>query len=134
MAQHLKSVNIPEMDQQHQDLFSAVMALKESSNFAEDLSRAVDAVEAHFGAEEALFEKYQIPNVITHRSEHMKFLASLRKKQAELSQTSDGLVGPAELDQLVQTTTKWLKIHANAYDAPQYGTFFKDGQYIGKEW
>ena len=62
MADKIKSVNIPEMDQQHQDLWSAVVALKESSRWVEELGGVIDAVEAHFRAEEALFDKYQIPN------------------------------------------------------------------------
>ena len=132
MAEQIKSVNIPQMDQQHQQLFSALIALKESSSCVDEVGRIIDAVEAHFGAEEALFKKYQLPNMITHRSEHTKFLATLRKKQAELSSKYEAKQDVSmELEQLVKSSTKWLKIHANAYDAPQYGTFFKDGEYIG---
>ncbi|CAE6947326.1 unnamed protein product [Symbiodinium natans] len=121
------------MDQQHQDLWSAVVALKESSRWVEELGGVIDAVEAHFRAEEALFDKYQIPNVITHRTEHKRFLATLRKKHSELSAKHEAKEDlSAELDDVVKSSTKWLKIHANAYDEPQYGTFFKDGEYIGK--
>lgn len=133
MATHCESVNIPELDQQHNELFCAVKALKESSEIIEDFGRIIAAVEAHFQAEEDLFDKYKIPNVITHRSEHTKFLALLRKTQAELKikhEAKEDLSG--ELQQVVQSATKWLKIHTNAYDAPQYGTFFKNGEYIGR--
>mmetsp|Transcript_58898 Transcript_58898/g.138043 ORF Transcript_58898/g.138043 Transcript_58898/m.138043 type:complete len:186 (+) Transcript_58898:23-580(+) len=131
MAKHV-SVNIPEMDKQHQELYSAVFALKESSSCVEDLGHIITAVEAHFKAEEDLFEQYKIPNVVTHRSEHKRFLATLREKHAELSTKCEtkGDVSK-ELEQLVKSSVKWLNIHTNAYDAPQYGTFFKDGEYIG---
>ncbi|CAE7779114.1 nfa1 [Symbiodinium pilosum] len=132
VRENIPSVNIPEMDEQHQELFSAVTALKDSANCVEELGQIIDAVDAHFKAEEALFEKYQIPNVITHRSEHMKFLATLQKKHAELSTKDEAKEDlSTDLEQLVKSSVKWLKIHTNAYDAPQYGTFFKDGEYIG---
>mmetsp|Transcript_46446 Transcript_46446/g.85078 ORF Transcript_46446/g.85078 Transcript_46446/m.85078 type:complete len:152 (+) Transcript_46446:60-515(+) len=128
----LESVNIPEMDEQHEELYCAFQALKQSTNCAEDLASVIEAVEAHFKAEEDLFEKHKIPNVITHRSEHANFLKRLRTKQAELTAKleADEDVS-SELQQLVLTGLKWLKSHTNAYDAPQYGTFFKDGEYLG---
>ena len=132
MGEHLTSVNIPDMDEQHRELYSAVMALKESPDWVERLGGVINAVEAHFQAEEALFEKYAIPNVITHRSEHARFLTTLRKKHDELfakSEANEDVSG--ELGEVVQSSIRWLKIHTNAYDAPQYGTFFKNGEYVG---
>ena len=38
----------------------------------------------------------------------------------------------SDIEELVKRMLKWLRVHTNAYDAPQYGTFFKDGKYIGK--
>ena len=133
MAEHLPTMNIPEMDRQHQELHAAVLALKESPKCVEELGHIIDAVEAHFQAEETLFEQYQIPNVITHRSEHKKFLALLRKTHEEWrtkDEANEDL--STDVEQIVKSTAKWLKIHTSAYDAPQYGTFFKDGEYIGK--
>mmetsp|Transcript_57313 Transcript_57313/g.136238 ORF Transcript_57313/g.136238 Transcript_57313/m.136238 type:complete len:148 (+) Transcript_57313:54-497(+) len=131
--EHFESVNVPEMDEQHEELYSALLALKESSNYVEDVASIIDAVEAHFKAEEDLFERYKIPNVITHKSEHARFLARLQAKHVELCTANEGNAdASAEIKQLVLSSLKWLKSHANAYDVPQYGTFFKDGEYIGK--
>eukprot|EP00439_Symbiodinium_sp_Y106_P033598 s4595_g4.t1 len=131
-TKHTLSVNIPEMDSQHEELYDAVIALKQSSSCVEDLGHIIDAVDAHFKAEEALFEEYKIPNVITHRSEHNRFLATLRKKHAELSARHEAKEDLSEeIQLLVETGIRWLDIHTKAYDAPQYGTFFKEGQYIG---
>ncbi len=133
MAGHIPTMNIPEMDRQHQELHATVLALKESPKCVEELGHIIDAVEAHFQAEETLFEQYQIPNVITHRSEHKKFLALLRKTHEDWrtkDEANEDL--STDVEQIVKSAAKWLKIHTSAYDAPQYGTFFKDGEYIGK--
>eukprot|EP00435_Cladocopium_sp_Y103_P061106 s738_g22.t1 len=128
-----------------EELFSAVIALKDSSSCIEDLGRIIEAVESHFQAEEELFDKYQLPNMKTHRSEHSRFLVTLRKTLEELSTKHEAKADlTAELQEVVESlgnllrknakrrsSVKWLKIHTNAYDAPQYGTFFKDGEYIG---
>ena len=63
-TKHTLSVNIHEMDSQHEELYDAVIALKQSSSCVEDLGHIIDAVDTHFSrAEEALFEEYKIPNV-----------------------------------------------------------------------
>ena len=70
--------------------------------------------------------------MITHRSEHARLLALLRKRHDQLfaiSEANEDVSG--ELGEVVQSSIRWLKIHTNAYDAPKYGTFFKNGEYVG---
>ena len=74
------SVNVAELDQQHQGLFDTVNQLNEALTSGEGhlvtdeiLQRPVNYASTHFASEETLMAKFNFPGYTTHRAEHHAF-------------------------------------------------------------
>ncbi len=108
-------VGIPEIDEQHQELFRRLDALHEairSGRSREEVGRTLAflrgyAVE-HFGAEEALMIQRAYPDLTDHRAEHAAFVGEIAALETEYQRD-----GPtASLIIRVNTQlTGWLRSH-----------------------
>jgi hemerythrin len=74
------SVNIAELDRQHQAFFAIVHELNQALAVGKGaavthsiLERLVEYAHNHFAAEEALMTEHKFPALLTHRAEHEKF-------------------------------------------------------------
>jgi hemerythrin len=112
------SVNIAEIDQQHQMLMSMINEL--SNNIVQGESRAVlekilDGLAsysgAHFAAEERLFDKYSYPWSNTHKAEHQAFTQRVTSIIQEYKHEKTGLT-----HQTLNLWSDWLKNHIISKD------------------
>jgi hemerythrin len=107
------SVNIAELDRQHQVFFAIVQELNQALATGEGaaishsiLLRLVEYAHTHFGAEEALMTEHKFPALPTHCAEHDRFTRSVAKFLENNRADKAGV--PVSLMLFVQT---WLKEH-----------------------
>lgn len=112
------SVNIAELDRQHQGFFAIVHELNQALAAGEGaaviqsiLERLVEYAHAHFAAEEALMTEYKFPAVLTHGAEHDKFARMVAKLLEDHHAGKTGV--PVSLMLFLQT---WLREHILASD------------------
>ena len=121
------SVNIVEIDRQHQKLFSLFNDLYEAMQeghgndvIGEVLTSVVDYTAYHFAHEEALFRQYGYPDEVAHRAEHAK-LAEQAKVLVQKHQAGQSHVSMATLKFLCD----WLNDHIMGSDR-KYAPFLID--------
>lgn len=119
------SVNVAELDRQHQGLFAIVNELNEAVAAGEGaavtnsvLRRLVEHARNHFAAEEALMTQYRFPALLTHCAEHDRFTRLVAKFVEDYRAGKSGV--PASLLLFLQN---WLKEHILVSDKA-YGIFF----------
>ncbi len=107
------SVNIAELDRQHQGFFAIVNELNDALAAGEGaavtksiLLRLVEYANNHFAAEEALMTQYKFPALFTHCAEHDRFTRLVAKFLADYRAGKSGV--PVTLLLFLQT---WLKEH-----------------------
>ncbi len=112
------SVNITDLDNQHQRLFATINELNEALAAGEGaavtnpvLQKLVEYARTHFAAEEALMNEYEFPGLSTHRAEHDKFTQSVAKFLEDYHAGKPGV--PVSLLLFLQT---WLKKHIMVSD------------------
>ena len=118
------SVNIAELDRQHQDFLAIVHELNQALSAGEGagvtqsiLQRLVEYAHTHFAAEEALMSEYKFPALLTHSAEHNKFAQMVAKFLEDYHAGKAGV--PVSLMLFLQT---WLKEHTLVSDKA-YGSF-----------
>jgi hemerythrin len=118
------SVNIAELDRQHQAFFVMVNELNQALATGEAtaitnsvLQRLVEYAHTHFAAEEALMTEYKFPALLTHRTEHDRFRQLVTKFLGDHHAGKAGV--PVSLMLFLQT---WLKEHILVSDKA-YSTF-----------
>ena len=108
-------MGIPEIDEQHQELFRRLDALHEairSGRSREEVGRTLAflrgyAVE-HFGAEEALMIQRAYPGLADHRAEHVAFVGEIAALETEYQR--DGPTASLVIRVNIQLTG-WLRSH-----------------------
>jgi len=112
------SVNIAELDRQHQGFLAIVHELNQALSAGEGaavtrsiLQRLVEHAHTHFAAEEALMTEHKFPALLTHCSEHDRFKRLVAKFLEDYHAGKAGV--PVSLMLFLQT---WLKEHVLVSD------------------
>ncbi len=107
------SVNIAELDRQHQGFFAVINKLNDALATGEGaavtnsiLQRLVEYARTHFAAEETLMTQYKFPALLTHCAEHDRFTRLVAKFLEDYRAGKSGV--PVSLLLFLQT---WLKEH-----------------------
>lgn len=92
------SLQIPQMDAQHQRLFSlaselhAAMANRQGAAVAEQaLATLIEYTRTHFSAEEGLMRHHSFPESVSHKQEHDKLTAQVLDFQKRLARKESWL-------------------------------------------
>ncbi len=119
------SVHVAELDQQHQQLFSAVAELEHAlrTGYADAvinklLEKVIEHTIHHFAAEERLMEDCGFPGLDAHRRDHQEL--SQKLTMFNLSNLAGGPGVPAALLAFLQA---WLQDHILKTDK-EYSSFF----------
>jgi hemerythrin len=120
------SVNVVDIDNQHQQLFSLFDSIKQDfktsegqNNIGEKLDLLFKAVHVAFETEEFYFEKFEYKDVLRHKEEHHDFLKKL-KNFKELSVSSKPGTALFELNSL----NEWFLNHVSVSD-DRFGDFIR---------
>lgn len=107
------SVNIAEIDKQHQkimdlinQLHDAMLVGKSKDVVGKVLGELVQYTVHHFGTEERLFAKHGYPDRVTHKVEH----DALTKRAGELKAQFDGGKAPVTIE-VLKFLRDWLTHH-----------------------
>lgn len=121
------SVNVKEIDQQHQkligminDLHDAMSEGKGKTVLSDILNRMIQYTKEHFSTEENYFAKWNYPESGQHKNEHEKFVAKVTDFKEGVD--SGRLFITVEV---LQFLSDWLKNHINKTDK-QYSDFFNE--------
>ncbi|SRR5579871_632347 len=120
------SVQIPEIDAQHQRLFALAAdlhaALAQGKGFSmleQSLATLVDYTKVHFATEEQFMAKYRYPQSAEHKSEHDRLTEQVLNLQRRFR------AGENTLSLSVMVFLKnWLQQHIAGSDQ-QYSTFIR---------
>lgn len=119
------SVGIPEIDEEHQQLFRCLDAINAALHSAYSFSAAYQALETlseytrtHFRVEECLMRIMRYPGFERHQAQHQSFVAeldSLREKMLRYDAAPD----------VARFLTDWLLNHIKIADT-EYAGYFVD--------
>ncbi|NLM36780.1 MAG: hemerythrin family protein [Firmicutes bacterium] len=125
------AVGVPEIDRQHQELFSKVNDLLVACRQGEGkqkigslLSFLGDYVKIHFGTEEKFMRDQAYPEYEKHRAEHEKFVGNFLELKAKFEAEGAGLWLLAHTNRVV---VDWLINHIMMTDT-KLGSFLKAKQ------
>jgi hemerythrin len=113
------SVGIPEIDEQHQELFrrvdSVLVALLQgdASEVARLLAFLDEYVVVHFGAEERFMLENGYPGYGAHKAEHDGFVEDLRELDREREARG---ITPALVARVSHAVSDWLRGHIQVTD------------------
>ena len=121
------SVNVAEIDQQHQkllaimnELYEAMQENNESNVLREILDRLVTYTETHFNTEKEYFDQYGYPNKDEHNKTHTYFKNKISDFRTSFTS------GETDLSFEVMTFLKdWLRNHIKGVDK-EYSEFFNE--------
>lgn len=109
------SVGIPQIDEEHQQLFDYLDGLLLSVNTRYGQSRALEMLSllelyaaTHFKSEETLMENHAYPDAEKHKKEHQAFIQRLQEFRAQL-----GNIGQPMTAFIIE----WLTQHIQLSDA-----------------
>jgi hemerythrin len=118
------SVNIEEMDKQHQGLFEIMNRLhgvistgKGNESQKTVVDELIDYTHKHFSAEEKLMQRFRFPQLARHKAEHVKFTEEVIEFRRRI-QGGETVSAYAVLEFLRQ----WLLTHIQESDI-RYGKF-----------
>lgn len=121
------SVNVAEIDEQHQRFISIANELSDSlrqnkgSNFTgKIIDDLLDYAEVHFKTEEKYFEQFNYPDADNHKNEHGSFIDSVSAIKARL----EGGEGVMSLE-MVRFVSTWVLTHIRTSDK-DYSRFLND--------
>jgi hemerythrin len=127
------SVNIAELDSQHQNLFRIIQNLHQSITAGRGqevtegaLAQVVTYTMHHFSTEESLMQEHGFPGLAAHRLEHNNLTLKISRLQEE---HAEGKSGAAE--RLLRFLLHWLEEHTLKTDQ-EYVEFF-DSKAAGKQ-
>ncbi len=116
------SVGVREMDAQHRHLVgllnrlhNAMAAGQGRAALASVLNELAQYTQAHFRAEEALMQQHNFPDLVSHRAEHERLAATVRRHIADLQASKITLTV-----QVMQFLKEWLVTHIMGWDK-EYG-------------
>jgi hemerythrin len=114
------SVNVPEIDRQHQELFRRVDLLVEAMRLGRGKAEVGGVlaflrgyVVEHFALEERTMEKKGYPELEAHRAEHRTFLQSIERLEVE--HAANGATTALVLA-VNQSVVGWLRAHVSRSD------------------
>ena len=119
------SVNIVEIDKQHQHLIGVVNDLHDAMGKGkgkEVLGKTFDGLikyaEEHFLTEEKYFEQFGYPDTDSHKNEHTNFVIKLAEFKVRFDAGKENLT-----IELMNFLVNWLNNHLQTFDM-QYRSFF----------
>ncbi|HHW11699.1 MAG TPA: hemerythrin family protein [Firmicutes bacterium] len=125
------AVGVPEIDQQHQELFGKVNDLLEACQRGEGkqeignvLSFLEEYVKIHFGTEEKAMLDNAYPEYEQHRAQHQKFVENFLELKAKFEAEGAGIWLVAHTNRVV---VDWLIKHIMMTDT-KLGSFLKSKQ------
>lgn len=114
------AVGVPQIDEEHQELFGRVNKLLEA--MAQAKAREVieplvgflkDYVVVHFGGEERLMRQHRYPESQEHLGQHVYFVEQFQGLSAELQKTGPTATVTIKLNKLL---CDWLRDHVATTD------------------
>ena len=125
------SVNVAEIDSQHQQLVSFINelngAMKQGKGreiLAEIITGLILYTRTHFNTEETYFKRFDYPKAHFHKQEHEKFVEKVTQFKKDFDKGNQLVSIP-----LLSFLRDWLVNHINVSDM-KYGEFFnKNGLY-----
>lgn len=123
------SVGIEFIDNQHKELFARINNLVEAckekngkENLTEVFQFLKDYIIEHFGAEEAVMQKYNYPQYDYHKGQHEEFVKDTSELEKGLNNEIDQLF---VADRLSNYLVSWLVLHIRRVDKA-LGIFLKE--------
>ncbi len=113
------SVGIPEIDEQHQELFRRVdrVLTAASNGDAPEVTRMLgflrEYVEFHFAAEEVFMQNQTYPGIDAHKAEHAHLVSQVNLVAEEHRHTGPA---PALVARMHHLLADWLKTHVALTD------------------
>jgi hemerythrin len=121
------SVNVAEIDQQHQRFISIANALSDSlrqckgpHSVANVINELIDYAEVHFKTEEKYFDRFGYPDAGSHKVEHSVFLDRISAVKSRLDE-GEGILSL----EMLRFVSNWLLNHINSSDK-KYSKFLND--------
>lgn len=121
------SVNVAEIDRQHQKLIGMVNELNEAMKIGKGkekvgkiLSELVSYTVTHFKAEEKYFDQFGYPETDQHKKEHAAFIEKVTDFKSEFESRSLFLT-----IEVMNFLSDWLKNHIMGTDK-KYSRFFNE--------
>lgn len=121
------SVNIKDMDEQHQNLVQLINGFYDALQTDTELETAphlldglVEYTKTHFKKEEALLKKYQFPEYEAHKTEHDDFANKIHDAYKQFHGGDKSVIGKIAL-----MTSGWLMDHIVMKDK-KYGTYINN--------
>ena len=119
------SVNIVEIDQQHQKLVSLINDLNQAmlqgmgkAALTNILNELVSYTVNHFGTEEKYFAQFKYPDSDSHKKEHLAFVEKVAAFKKDFDSGRLGLS-----IEVMQFLSDWLQNHIKGTDK-KYGPYF----------
>jgi hemerythrin len=119
------SVNVAEIDQQHQrliqmmnDLDNAMRQGKGKETVGKIIQGMITYTGTHFATEEKYFDRFGYPDAASHKKNHADFVKKAKEVKQKFDQGQLGL--PIEV---MTFLSDWLGSHIKGLDK-QYGPFF----------
>ena len=120
------SVQIPQIDAQHQRLFALAAELhaamadgKGKAVLEQSLAQLVDYTKVHFAAEEELMGQYRYPQAVAHKAQHDQLTAQVVDLQKKFRAGNAGLT-----ISLMVFLKNWLEQHIAGSDQ-QYSAYIR---------
>ena len=125
------AVGVPEIDRQHQELFSKINDLLEACNrgegkqvLGEVLAFLEEYVKVHFGTEEKAMIAQAYPEYAAHRGEHKEFIENFTRLKNKFEADGPGIWLVAQTNRVV---VDWLINHITKTDT-KLGAFLRAKQ------
>ncbi|HEY8391427.1 MAG TPA: bacteriohemerythrin [Capillibacterium sp.] len=125
------AVGVPEIDRQHQELFSKINDLLEACNrgegkqvLGEVLAFLGKYVKVHFGTEERMMIAEAYPEYALHRGEHQEFIQNFNQLNEKFEADGPGIWLLAQTNRVV---VDWLINHITKTDI-KLGNFLRAKQ------
>lgn len=121
------SVNVAEIDEQHQllvnminDLYDAMRARKEKEVLGKLLSRLSVYAAMHFAKEEHYFDLFDYPEAEAHKNEHFEIEQKIMQLESDFNNGAENISM-----EIMKFLSNWLIGHIKASDR-KYGPFLNE--------
>lgn len=121
------SVNVAEIDRQHQELIMMINDLYEAMSEGKGkkvlrmiMRQLINYTEIHFETEEILFDKFAYPEADSHKKEHANFVQKISTFQAGIERGQLGLS-----IEIMKFLSNWLEDHIMKTDK-RYSQLFNE--------
>jgi hemerythrin len=122
------AVGVPQIDEEHQELFDRVNKLLEAMALAKAkeelkplLGFLTDYVNVHFGGEQKLMQQHRYPAAAEHLSQLAFFVSEYQALAAEVQKTGPTALLSIKLNKLL---CDWLRDHVSSTDK-KFGEFLR---------